>query len=157
MERAAPIDGEVQAGRHREVERLVYEFARRVDFDEGADTELLFTEDGYFEYDGRSCTGRDEIGRAYAARRARGPRTARHVFTNVSSFRDGRGALGGGSIMLLFGADGRPPFDFASPIVVADVADSYAAVGDTLLIARRVITPLFIESSRPAVPPVGLR
>ncbi len=144
-------------GEHSTVMRLVHEFARRIDFAAGVGVELLFTEDGYLEFDGRSSRGRPEIMRAYAARRARGPRTARHVVTNVRIFGDDRGVVGGQSIMLVFGADGHPPFDFASPIAVADVFDVYSLVDNEVLIARRVITPVFVDSERPVVPPLGLR
>lgn len=137
------------------IEELVFEFARRIDHDSAVDNELLFAHDAYFEYDGRSNEGRADIRAAYDARRARGERTARHVFTNLVIQSDDRGRLFGSSIMLLFGADGPPPIDFAAPIVVADVEDEYVLIEDKYLFARRVITPIFVEADRPAILPLG--
>lgn len=139
------------------IEELVFEFARRIDHESAVDNELLFAHDAYFEYDGRSNQGRADIRAAYDARRARSVRTARHVFTNLVVRRDERGGLLGTSIMLLFAADGPPPIDFAAPIVVADVEDAYVLVEGEYLFARRVITPVFVEGSRPAVLPLGER
>jgi len=139
------------------IQELVNEFARRVDHDAAVDNELLFTADAYFEYDGRSNCGRADIRAAYDMRRARGERTARHVFSNLTVYRDTDDLLRGRSIMLLFGADGPAPIGFASPIVVADVEDVYERVDSAWLFARRVITPIFVEADRPAVLPLGSR
>ena len=134
---------------------LVHDFAQRVDLDGGVGTENLFTEDGFYEYDGRSNRGRDDIRRAYEIRRERGVRTARHVFTNLVLWRKDSGGAAGRSIMMLFAADGPPPIDGAAPIVVGDVLDQYAEVDGHFLIAHRVITPVFVEPGRPAILPLG--
>lgn len=145
---------DIEIADHHALQSLVFEFARRVDFEAGSRTEELFTPDGYYEYDGRSNRGRADIKKAYDVRRDRGIRTARHVFTNLCFWREDD-ELRGRSIMLLFGADGPPPIDFAAPIVVGDVLDRYATVDGRHFIAHRVITPIFVEQGRPAVLPLG--
>ncbi|MET0455998.1 MAG: nuclear transport factor 2 family protein [Mycobacterium sp.] len=137
------------------IQALVFEFARRIDVDAAVDNELLFTEDGYFEYDGRGERGRAAIKAAYDRRRALGRRTARHVFTNLVVARGGDAIVRGSSIMMLFGADEPPPVNFAAPIVVADVADEYAVVDGTYLFGRRTIHPVFVDSGRPARLPLA--
>ncbi|MTD59030.1 nuclear transport factor 2 family protein [Amycolatopsis pithecellobii] len=148
---AARIDPDVRAA----LTELVFEFARRVDIEQGRGTELLFLPDGYYQYDGRAEHGRDDIRAAYDRRRARGERTARHVFTNLTFARGSDGHLNGRSLMILFAADGPAPIDSAAPIVVGDVVDVYAEHEGGFLLAHRVITPVFVDHSRPAVLPLG--
>ena len=136
------------------IHQLVAEFAYTVDIGNGADTPELFTEDGWYETDTGQSTGRAAIRRAYERRAARGPRTARHIFTNLQIFRDEDGSYRGLWILLLFGADGVPPFD-PDPILVADVEDVYAFDGETALLRSRRLRSVFERSSSAPVLPLG--
>ena len=67
-----------------EIEALSAEFAYLIDHDESERVADLFTEQGsYGVREGKRSVGRPEIRAAYAARAARGLRTARHAFTNL--------------------------------------------------------------------------
>ena len=59
----------------------------------------------------------------YASRRARGPRVARHVVSNVRVTHAGKDEVRCNSIVLLFAADGVPVLPTAPPILIADVID----------------------------------
>lgn len=68
----------------RACERLLYEYARRVDRGEAADIADLFTHDGvWFGADGTGMHGRDAIREAFTQRQSLTRRQSRHVITNV--------------------------------------------------------------------------
>ena len=136
------------------VNRLIAEFAYRVDFEEGMTVSELFCPDGYYESDGRRSTGRDAINAAYAKRSALGPRTARHLFTNVRLGRINEEEYSGTSLMLLFAENGRPPLP-ALPLLVADVADRYRIVGDSVLLQSRTLASVFVRPGDSPVLPLG--
>ncbi len=66
----------------RACERLIYEYARRIDSGEGAAIAELFTADAIWEGDIR-LEGSGEIGAWFARRAALTRRTSRHVCANV--------------------------------------------------------------------------
>jgi hypothetical protein len=141
------------------VERLMAEFAYRVDFEGGLTTAELFSPDGYYEVDGKRSTGRPAIHQAYVLRAARGPRTSRHLFTNVRVVRLPGGKYGATAIMLLFARDGNGVHP-AAPLSVADVSDVYAlTVGSTPnglpLIESRTLRTMFADENQTPVLPLG--
>lgn len=139
------------------VERLMAEFAYRVDFEDGLTTAELFSPDGYYEVDGKRSTGRAAIHQAYVLRAARGRRTSRHLFTNVRVVRLPDGRYGATAIMLLFARDGDGVHP-AVPLSVADVADIYAfdpasgAEGLPLIESRTLRTTFADENESPVLP-----
>jgi hypothetical protein len=136
------------------IEDLVAEFAYRVDFERGLTVPELFCPDGYYESDGRRSTGRDAIRAAYERRAAFGPRTARHLFTNLRVRRGYDGDLRATSLMLLFAENGKPPLP-AVPLLVADVADRYQIVDGRPLISSRTLTSIFVREGAAPVLPLG--
>jgi ketosteroid isomerase-like protein len=66
----------------RACERLINEYARRVDFGEAAAIADLFTEDGRWEGD-QVFAGRAQIREWFAGRQDVSRRVSRHVCTNV--------------------------------------------------------------------------
>lgn len=138
----------------RAVDALVTEFAYRIDFEQGLTVPELFTSDGYYEQDGKRSTGRSAIRNAYTKRASLGPRTARHLFTNLRLTRVGHREYAGASIMLLFAENGLPPLP-AAPLLVADVADRYECHGDRILIRSRTLTSIFIRAGASYVLPLG--
>lgn len=143
----------------RAVERLMAEFAYRVDFEGGLTTAELFSPDGYYEVDGKRSTGRAAIHQAYVLRAARGRRTSRHLFTNVRVVRLPGGKYGATAIMLLFARDGDGVHP-AVPLSVADVSDVYAlntgtATDGLPLIESRTLRTMFADANESPVLPLG--
>lgn len=129
---------------------FIAEFAFRIDYQDGLSVPELFCPDGYYESDGRRATGRDAIRAAYTKRAALGPRTSRHIFTNIRVSRSEDGQYSGTSLMLLFAENGVPPLP-AVPLLVADVNDRYEIVDGEVLLHSRTLSSVFI---RPGVDPV---
>lgn len=67
----------------RACERLIMEYARRVDFGNASGIADLFTEDGRWEGTDLLLDGRDEIRRWFSERERLTRRVSRHVCTNV--------------------------------------------------------------------------
>lgn len=134
----------------RTIEDLVTEFAYRVDFQGGRSVAELFCVDGVYEADGRRSVGRSAIEAAYERRAALGPRTARHLFTNVRVRPALDGCYDASCLMLLFADNGFPPLP-AYPLLVADVLDRYCTCQGELLLASRRLASVFV---RPDASPV---
>jgi len=150
---------DAEVARVQAVERLMAEFAYRIDFEQGLKIAELFAPNGYYELDGKRSTGRAAIHEAYVRRAARGPRTARHLFTNVRVVRLPGGKYGATAIMLLFARDGDGVHP-AVPLSVSDVTDVYAldgqSAGDGLpLIESRTLRTVFADENNPQVLPLG--
>lgn len=129
-----------------EIEALNAEFAYLIDHNRSAEVADLFTPDGsYGRSTGERSIGREAIRAAYAGRAERGPRTARHIFTNLRLTYEGDDRIVGKSILTLFAADGAPPH-VADPFLVADYDDVYRRDGDgRWLYEARTITWLFMQ------------
>jgi hypothetical protein len=157
-DQVAPDRG-AEAALAKAVERLMAEFAYRVDFEKGLMIAELFSPNGFYESDGKRSTGRDAIHQAYVRRAARGPRTSRHLFTNVRVVRLPGGKYGSTAIMLLFARDGEGLHP-AVPLSVADVTDVYAldgasAEGGLPLIESRTLRTIFADENETPVLPLG--
>ncbi len=137
------------------IHQLVSEFAYRVDMLGGHSVEQLFAEDGYYEADGQRSTGRAAILRAYELRSARGPRTSRHLFTNLRLVWGGKSTYRATTIMLLFARDGDGVHT-AEPLLVADVSDEYRVTDDgELEIQSRRLTTVFADPEHKPILPLG--
>ena len=112
------------------IESLNAEFAYRIDHDLSDTVADLFVEDGTYGIAGAGVSaGREAIREAYRLRKARGPRTARHIFTNLRLEFDSETQARGTTIMLLFAEDGAPPHP-AEPLEVSDFVDVYVRGAD---------------------------
>lgn len=138
----------------RAIENLVVEFAYRVDFESGMTVSELFCADGCYELDGQRSTGRPDIKAAYEKRAAMGPRTARHIFTNLRVRPLGNRDYQGSSIMLLSAEDEVPPLP-ATPLQVADVVDHYCFQDGRPLLRSRTLTSIFLCPGSSTVLPLG--
>jgi hypothetical protein len=139
------------------IEELNAEFAYLIDHEQSERVADLFTLDGsYGRSTGERSVGRDAIRAAYAVRKERGPRTARHIFTNLRlQFKSSDRAVGT-CIMTLFAEDGVPPH-VAEPFLVADYNDIYVLQEDSWRYASRTITWLFMRRDGKVSPlPLGL-
>jgi len=139
------------------IEELNAEFAYLIDHDQSERVADLFTIDGsYGRATGERSVGRDAIRRAYAARKTKGPRTARHIFTNLRLRFESSDRASGTCIMTLFAEDGAPPH-VAEPFLVADYDDIYVRYDDTWRYAARTITWLFMRRDGKVSPlPLGM-
>jgi hypothetical protein len=129
-----------------EIDELNAEFAYLIDNNRSAEVADLFTPQGsYGRSSGERSVGREAIRAAYAGRAGRGPRTARHIFTNLRlTYRDD-GLIEGKSILTLYAEDGVPPH-VAEPFLVADYDDLYAQGEDgRWRYESRTITWLFMQ------------
>lgn len=136
------------------IHQLVSDFAYSIDMENGERTAELFTEDGWYESDNQRSTGRDAIRKAYRRRAERGPRTSRHIFTNLRIERVDEHAYRGTALLLLFAEDGYPPAP-AHPLLVADVEDVYVVDGPTARLRSRRLDSIFAADSRGTVLPLG--
>jgi hypothetical protein len=140
-----------------ELEALNAEFAYRIDNDRSAEVADLFTETGsYGRSTGERSIGREAIRAAYAGRKAAGPRTARHIFTNLRLTYESDTRVVGKSILTLFAEDGVPPH-VAEVFLVADYDDIYVREpGGPWLFESRTITWLFMQKDGKVSPlPLG--
>lgn len=143
----------VQLLEHRRIEALLLTWAERVDHQAGAGVEELFAADGVFATGDRRAVGRDAIRATYERRRARGPRTARHLLLNLSVSFDGDDAATARSVMVLYADDGDPPLPVSLPLLVQDVEDRCVRDGrGDWRFAARVMTPIFADGRAVALP-----
>jgi SnoaL-like domain len=139
------------------IDELNTEFAYLIDHDLSEGVADLFSEQGsYGRATGERSVGRDAIRLAYAARKANGPRTARHSFTNLRLTFESERRARGTCIMTLFAEDGLPPH-VAEPFLVADYDDIYERGSDgRWRYASRTITWLFMRRDGKVSPlPLG--
>jgi hypothetical protein len=127
-----------------EIEALNAEFAYLIDHDQSEKVADLFTENGvYGRSGGASSKGRSAIAQSYRLRSANGPRTARHIFTNLRLVHESDTRIRGTVILTLFAENGLPPQP-AEPMVVADYDDIYVRGADGIWrYQERIITWLF--------------
>lgn len=113
-----------------EIESLNAEFAYLIDHDRSDEVADLFTEDGvYRRSTGEASSGREAIRRSYRIRADQGPRTARHIFSNLRLTVENERLARGTVILTLFAHDGTPPLP-ADPMLVADYDDVYVLCDD---------------------------
>jgi len=113
-----------------ELEELNAEFAYLIDHDLSEHVADLFVGDGsYGRSTGEMSVGRDAIRQAYSARKARGARTSRHIFTNLRLGSVSDDLVEATSILTLFAHDGVPPHA-AEPLLVSEYADTYRRCDD---------------------------
>lgn len=130
-----------------EIEALNAEFAYLIDHDQSDRVADLFTEDGiYGRSTGDRSVGREAIRDSYRRRKDKGPRTARHVFSNLRLTPRDDGRVDGACILTLFARDGLPPHP-ADPLVVADYDDVYECCDDDgrWRFKQRIISWIFVR------------
>jgi hypothetical protein len=140
------------------IEALNAEFAWLIDHKDGAGVEALFTADGVYDMSNRVFRGRDEIKGFYGARKSRGRRAARHVFTNLHLIPESSHRVTGTVILVLYAYDGDPPYP-TDAILISDYNDVYVRDGDgAWRYESRAIVPVFggvPVLSGPGSKPVG--
>jgi SnoaL-like domain len=127
------------------IEAINAEFAWLIDHCDGAGAEGLFTTEGVYDMSNRVFRGRDEIRGFYDARKARGRRASRHVFSNLHVAMEGPGRATGTTVLTLYACDGDPPYP-TQAILIADYNDVYVRDGTRQWrYESRVFVPVFGE------------
>lgn len=119
------------------------EFAFRLDHDDVPGLLELFTADAVYISGARRAAGRAELEAYFRARTAKGPRTARHMYSGLRIRFDDINAAHSTSTWLSFVRDGEPPIPSVEPFMVADFVDRYAHTADGWRILSRQIIPVF--------------
>ena len=134
---------EQQAVIRQAIEALNAEFAWLIDHRDGIGVAELFTATGFYDMAPLVFRGHEEIRGFYTTRKARGRRTARHVFSNLRLVCDTPDRATGTVILTLYARDGEPPFP-TEPILIADYDDVYARAPDgAWRYESRRIVPVF--------------
>ena len=126
------------------VDALNAEFAWLIDHRDGEGVPDLFTEDGVYDLGWEQVfAGRSEIKYFYTSRKARGQRTARHVFSNLRVTMESETVARCVVILTLYAYDGAPPYP-TNALMIADYEDVCAKGADGVWRYRsRVIKPAF--------------
>ena len=139
-----------------DIEALNARFAYLIDHGQSDQVADLFTTDGVYQFkDGNRSAGREAIRHAYELRADAGPRTARHIFTNLHLKFASEDKASGTCILLLFANDGTPPQP-ARPLLVADYDDEYERDETGIWRYRsRTISIAFSEDGKGGALPLG--
>ncbi|MGV0906705.1 nuclear transport factor 2 family protein [Mycobacterium novum] len=128
------------------IEALITQFAWLIDHEDGRGVAELFTAQGSYTLNGGGLDlrGRAEIDQFYQHRRATGPRTSRHLFSNLHLTAGNEAHARGTCVLTLHAANGHPPHTATDPIMVADFDDTYIRNDDgSWQFERREVTTLF--------------
>jgi hypothetical protein len=118
-------------------------FCARLDANDIPGLLALFTDGALYVSGERRAEGIGAIDAYFIARTAKGPRTSRHLYSNLLVEFDGADRARGASAVLSFAQDGTPPLP-VEPYMVADFTDIYVRDAERgWLIAERIITPVF--------------
>ena len=133
------------------IEALITLFAWRIDHEDGHGVDELFTADGVYAFGSLgSLDGREAIAGFYKFRREAGPRTSRHLFSNLHIRRAEPDRVEGTCVLTLHAADGAGPHD-TKPQMVADYDDVYVrGVDGVWRFERRSVSVLFGQLPQPA-------
>lgn len=130
-----------------DAEQLILRTWRMIDAHGGRDVEQLFAEAGVIRFGAAVNQGHDEIRLVYEQRRSRGERASRHLVANILWSLDQETLVAEYS-MILFAADSVVPAPTAAPIAVFDVRDTIVDSDHGVLIAERVLSPIFTEPGK---------
>ena len=125
------------------IEALNAEFAWLIDHRNGIGVADLFMADGVYDMSNQVYSGRGQIAQFYEARKARGRRAARHVFSNLHLTPESPDRVTGTVILTLYAHDDEPPYPTGA-ILIADYNDVYVRDRDGRWRYRsRTIVPVF--------------
>jgi len=135
------------------LEDLNSAFTHFLDHDRLDELVDLFTEDAVYTHGERRSVGREAVRAVFAARKAGGVRTVRHVASGLRFEILGDSSATGTSVCLTFAYDGPPPVTPATPYLVADFEDEYRRCADgRWRIAVRHIRRIFVAEGNPGPP-----
>ena len=115
-----------------------------IDHRDGSGVSSWFTPDAWLRIGSHEVRGTAQIDALYAARHARGPRTARHLIGNVRLTECQPARASVLSALTMYAADGTPPHTGTAPTMVGDVHDEFELAGGRWLIASRDVVTVFV-------------
>jgi len=140
MSTARPADAEVLEQCHHALVEIWFD----IDHRDGSRVSPWFTPTARLRIGGHEVHGTAEIDALYAARHARGARTARHLIGNVRLLERRPDRASVLSALTMYAADGTPPHVGTAPAMVGDVRDEFELADGRWLIASRDIVTLFV-------------
>jgi hypothetical protein len=114
-----------------------------IDQTDGTGVSSHFAGDATLTISRATSHGTAGIDALYATRYARGPRVSRHCVTNLHVLTADAVSADAISTLLLYAEDGEGPRHRMSPVLVADVADTFVLRDGRWLIQTRHITTQF--------------
>jgi len=117
------LDAAERLAIRQEIEARAIDYWYEVDIHDGLRAHEYFTADGVFVSSVKTHSGREAIRAFYAARKARGPRTSRHVISNFRVVVADRDRASTQWVLSLYAADGAPTLPSKPPIMLADVVE----------------------------------
>jgi hypothetical protein len=132
-----------------ELTTLVTDSWTEIDLRHGADVGRFFTEDAVFDIGPAQYTGRRGIEAEFRSRIERGPRTARHVLTNLRVHFLAPERAEVHAYLVLYASDGEPPLPLQSPASVGELVDTLVCdeSGQWLIESRRFAAAFLSESN----------
>jgi hypothetical protein len=131
-----------------EIEARAIDYWHEVDINDGARAHEYFTAGGVFTSSVKTHSGREAIRAFYAQRKARGPRTSRHVISNFRVVVADRDHASTQWVLSLYAADGAPILPSKPPIMLADVVEHLVREADGVWRYRsRTITAVFRDDT----------
>ncbi len=94
---------------YNEIMQLNAQFSWLIDHKDGVGVPELFVEDGWYGNSQRKLRGRAELKAFYDARKARGHRVSRHIFSPPFVHEVGEDRVESTTMLTLFAADGEGP------------------------------------------------
>jgi SnoaL-like domain len=140
MSTANPGDAEVLRQCHHALVEIWFD----IDHRDGSRVSSWFTPGARLRIGGHEVRGTAAIDALYAARHARGPRTARHLIGNVRLMDCQPARASVLSALTMYAADGMPPHTGTAPTMVGDVRDEFEFADGHWLIASRDVVTLFV-------------
>ena len=134
------------ASLHADLLALVTAVWFEIDHADGSGVSGHFTDDGTLTIGSAMARGTAQIDALYAGRHARGPRVSRHCVTNLHVVDADATSARTMSDLLLFAEDGEAPRRRMSPVLVADVEDTFVRRDGRWLIHDRHIKPQFLPA-----------
>jgi ketosteroid isomerase-like protein len=125
------------------IARLNSDFGHALDRGDVEDFVTLFRDDAVYTHGPRVLRGHPELRRFFLDRRSAGPRTSRHVTSDLRIDFEANDRARGVSICTTYSAPRAAPVDSTLPAVVADFEDVYLLSAGRWRIAERRVLPLF--------------
>jgi hypothetical protein len=134
----------------RAIERLIVEYARRVDFGEASAIADLFTPDGRWEGTELTLDGQERIREWFTAREGLARRVSRHLFTNVAVELTSPTSARASSYMVNYRhdraeGDATLPVPAEAPKYVGECHDRFRLTGDGWRFTHRRVEVAFVR------------
>jgi hypothetical protein len=145
------MDGPDQALDERACERLIYEYARLVDFNRAEQIADLFTHEGTWESGRMRWVGQSQVRAGFRRRQFLKYRKSRHICTNVMIELLGPSEARGLTYFIIFRNDGNfgeRPAPLNGEQIVGEYHDRFVRVGEVWRFASRLATVSFSNRLR---------